>query len=224
MLLLQYRRINEVFQFKAPNYLERLEIWKLVTSHKSVPCDPNIDWESIALKYELTGGFIKNAVISALLDGVGRDPTAPQITESDILNGCKKQVRGALQMVDFNERVIPKEGLNSLVVSEPVMNKLSEIVSLEKARGILFGSWGFDEDMRARQGTTALFWGPSGTGRSRSAEAVGFELGKPLKVVDLPRLLSGAKGEHGLNGDSGAEAARTVFQVSLSGVLERLVG
>ena len=167
---------------------------------------------------------MKNAVISALLDGGGRDPTAPQITESDILNGCKKQVRGALQMVDFNERVIPKEGLNSLVVSEPVMNKLSEIVSLEKARGILFGSWGFDEDMRARQGTTALFWGPSGTGRSRSAEAVGFELGKPLKVVDLPRLLSGAKGEHGLNGDSGAEAARTVFQVSLSGVLERLVG
>lgn len=143
-----YRRINEVFQFNAPNYLERLEIWKLVTSHKAVPCDPSIDWESIALKYELTGGFIKNAVISALLDGVGRDPKTPQITETDILNGCKKQVRGALQMVDFNERVVPKEGLSSLIVSEPVMDKLSEIVSLEKARGILFGSWGFDEDMR----------------------------------------------------------------------------
>ena len=143
-----YRRINEVFQFNAPNYLERLEIWKLVTSHKAVPCDPSIDWESIALKYELTGGFIKNAVISALLDGVGRNPKSPKITETDILNGCKKQVRGALQMVDFNERVIPKEGLSALIVSEPVMDKLSEIVSLEKARGILFGSWGFDEDMR----------------------------------------------------------------------------
>jgi len=207
-----YRRINEVFQFKAPNYLERLDIWKLVTSHKAVPCDPSIDWESIALKYELTGGFIKNAVISALLDGVGRDPKSPRITEVDILNGCKKQVRGALQMVDFNERVIPKEGLSSLVVSKPVMDNLSEMVSLEKARGILFGSWGFDEDMRSRQGTTALFWGPSGTGRSRSAEAVGFELGKPLKVVDLPRLLSGRQGGHVSNDDTGAQAARTVFQ------------
>ena len=71
-----------------------------------------------------------------------------------------------------------------------------------------------------RQGTTALFWGPSGTGRSRSAEAVGFELGKPLKVVDLPRLLSGRQGGHGSNDDSGAQAARTIFQVRVWVVVE----
>jgi len=213
-----YRRINEVFEFKPPNYLERLQIWKLVTSHKAVPCGPNIDWESIALKYELTGGFIKNAVISALLDGVGRNPNSPQITEQDILNGCKKQVRGVLQMLDFHERVIPKNGLSDLIVSETVMEKLTEMVSLEKARGILFGTWGFDESMRARQGTTALFWGPSGTGRSRSAEAIGFELGKPLKVVDLPRLLTGSKGD-GSNGNSENDAVRTVFQVRLQSLL-----
>ena len=204
-----YRRISEVFEFKAPNYLERLEIWKLVTSHEAVPCDPTIDWEAIALQYELTGGFIKNAVISALLDAVGRNPKSPLVTQSDIVNGCKKQVRGALQMVEFNERVVPQAGLNELVVGENVLEQLREMVSLEKARGILFGSWGFDNDMRARQGTTALFWGPSGTGRSRSAEAIGFELGKPLKVVDLPRLLSERKGD----GDSGnAAAARNVFK------------
>jgi len=207
-----YRRISEVFEFKPPNYLERLEIWKLVTSHKAVPCDPNIDWEAIALKYELTGGFIKNAVISSLLDAVGRDARSPKIMQDDILNGCKKQVRGALQMLDFNERVLPRGGLSELVVSEPVTERLRDIVSLEKARGILFGSWGFDDDMRSRQGTTALFWGPSGTGRSRSAEAIGYELGKPLKVVDLPRLLSEKKGQHDSNGEGGAKAARTVFQ------------
>jgi len=66
---------------------------------------------------------------------------------------------------------------------------------MEKARAVLFGQWGFDTmggDMRARQGTTALFWGLTGTGRTRAAEALGFELGKPLKVVDLPHLLSAA--------------------------------
>lgn len=115
-------------------------------------------------------------------------------------------------MVDFNERVIPRGGLSELVVSDSVLEKVRDIVNLEKARGILFGSWGFDDDMRARQGTTALFWGPAGTGRSRTAEAIGFELGKPLKVVDLPRLLSEKKGNSDGTGDGGVKAARSVFQ------------
>ena len=98
-------------------------------------------------------------------------------------------------MVECNEKVIPRGGLSDLIVAESVTAKIQENVNLEKARGILFGSWGYDDDMLARQGTTALFWGPSGTGRSRSAEAIGFELGKPLKVVDLPPLLSEKKGQ-----------------------------
>lgn len=173
-----YRRISEVFEFKRPNYLERLEIWKIVTSHDTIPCEESIDWESIALQYELTGGFIKNAVIAALLDAVGRNPSSPVLTQNDIVEGCKKQVRGALQMMEFDERVVPQSGLDELIASDAVKNNLQDMVSLEKARGILFGSWGFNDDMRDRQGTTALFWGPAGTGRSRAAE------GKLSRVVE----------------------------------------
>lgn len=113
-------------------------------------------------------------------------------------------------MMEFDERVIPKAGLDELIVSNDIKKELEEMVSLEKARGILFGSWGFSDDMRGRQGTTALFWGPSGTGRSRAAEALGFELGKPLKVVDMPRLLVEKKGRR--QGSSGMTAVREIFQ------------
>lgn len=206
-----YRRISEVFEFKRPNYIERLEIWKIVTSHEAIPCQESIDWDSIALQYELTGGFIKNAVIAALLDAVGRDPSSPLITQNDIVAGCKKQVRGALQMMEFDERVVPRAGLDELIASNSVKKELEEMVILEKARGILFGSWGFSDDMRGRQGTTALFWGPSGTGRSRATEALGFELGKPLKVVDMPRLLVEKKGRRQGTND-GMAVVRQLFQ------------
>jgi len=33
----------------------------------------DIDWKALAMKYELTGGFIKNAVLSALSSAVNRD-------------------------------------------------------------------------------------------------------------------------------------------------------
>ena len=184
-----YRRISQVFDFKQPNYLERLEIWKLVTAHSAIPCCDDIDWEAVALKYELTGGFIKNAVISALLSAVGRDPENPCITEDDVVAGCRKQVRGALQMTDFDQRVLPQAGLDDFIGSNAVCDKLQSMIRLEKARGVLFGQWGFNDEMRSRQGTTALFWGVAGVGRSRAAEAVGFELGKPLKVVDFSSLI-----------------------------------
>ena len=101
-------------------------------------------------------------------------------------------MRGALQMHGFSERLIPRHGLDHLVLPKKIRAALKEIVDLEKARGVLFGAWGFDAFLRKRQGTTALFWGPDGTGKLSAAEALGFELGKPLKVVDLPHLLSAA--------------------------------
>jgi hypothetical protein len=65
--------------------------------------------------------------------------------------------------------------------------------------------------MRARQFTAAVFWGPSGTGLSRAAEAIGFELGKPLKLVDMPRILSDEKGSLDSPADGRAHAARAVL-------------
>lgn len=200
-----YRRISEVFEFKQPNHVERLEIWRLITAHESVPCEDRIDWEAVALQYELTGGFIKNAVLAALLAAVGRSPDNPLVVESDIIDGCKKQMRGALQMQDFDERKVPTSGLDELIVCDSARKQLKDMIDLEKARGILFGMWGFDDQMRDRQGTTALFWGPRGTGRGDAAEAVGYELGKPLKVVDFPQLL-------GRTGRANPSTVRDVFK------------
>lgn len=116
-------------------------------------------------------------------------------------------MRGALQMLDFEQRLVPEASLDDLVVTDPVREQLQAMIRIEKARSVLFGLWGFPEGMRARQGTTALFWGPTGTGRSRAAEAVGFELGKPLKIVEFPQLLSGVGAEK-----SGSAVVRDIFK------------
>lgn len=36
-----------------------------------------------------------------------------------------------------------------------------------------------------KQGATALFHGEPGTGKTSAAEAIGFEVGRPLKVIFL---------------------------------------
>jgi len=105
-------------------------------------------------------------------------------------------------MVDFYRRVIPCQGIDSLVLPNDVAKQLQDIVNYEKARSVMFAQWGFDEKMGQDQGVTALFYGPPGTGKSLAAEGIGYELGKPLKVVNCASLLSKYVGETGKNIES----------------------
>lgn len=80
-------------------------------------------------RYELTGGYIKNALVSALLLAISRSADDPKVTEDDIVAGCQMQMRGSLQMKAFLHRVVPKTGLDDLVLSAQ-MRKQVGILSL----------------------------------------------------------------------------------------------
>lgn len=57
-------------EFAAPSHLQRERIWHMHTSECGLPVSDAIDWEKISRKYDLSGGFIKNAVMSSLLMGM----------------------------------------------------------------------------------------------------------------------------------------------------------
>ncbi|KAG6551896.1 hypothetical protein Mapa_006512 [Marchantia paleacea] len=180
-----HRRITCVSEFHPPDHTQRRAIWKLASER--LPVHDSIDWDRISLRYELTGGYIKNALVSALLMAISRDSMNPSMSEEDIVNGCRLQMRGSLQMKTFTHRVVPKTGMDDLILSSGMREKMDAIVTFEKARAVLLGQWGFQQE---RLGTACLFWGPHGTGKSSAAEAIGFELGRPLKVINCAQLIS----------------------------------
>ena len=52
----------------------------------------------LALRFELTGGFIKNAILSALSIAVSRDGDNPEVCHKDLRQGANLQLRGRLRM------------------------------------------------------------------------------------------------------------------------------
>ena len=60
-----FRRISYVFHFPKPNKKDRKKIWENIFG-ANVPLDKNIDFDFIS-NFELSGGSIKNIVISACL-------------------------------------------------------------------------------------------------------------------------------------------------------------
>ncbi|POM58519.1 AAA family ATPase [Phytophthora palmivora] len=202
-----HRRITAVFEFKAPDHIQRRKIWDVLVLRGALKTEDGIDWDEIALKYELSGGFIKNAILSALLKSISRNGESPVISQADIVAGCALQMRGSLHMKTFDHRVVPTSGLDELIVEDSVKDKLRQIVQFEKARSVIYGQWGFDfgQSNKQQKGVSVLVCGPAGIGKLNAAKAIGFEIGRPLKVVNFAQLAA----------DSAAEsrkALRAVFK------------
>lgn len=186
-----HRRITAVFEFKAPDHIQRRKIWQVLLK-SSLKTSDDIDWDAIALKYELSGGFIKNAIMSALLKAISRNAEDPVITHDDVVTGCALQMRGSLHMKTFDHRVVPTHGLDQLIVEEAVKDRLKRVVAFEKARSVIYGQWGFDfgQSNKQQKGMSVLLCGPPGVGKLNAAKSIGFEIGRPLKVVNFSQLQS----------------------------------
>jgi hypothetical protein len=72
-----------------------------------------------------------------------------------------------MQMKSFTHRVVPKISMEELILSSALRERLDAVINFEKARAVLLGQWGFEQE---RLGTACLFWGPHGTGKSAAAE------------------------------------------------------
>ena len=88
-----HRRISRVYMFRPPNCQQRLLLWDSFRS-AGLQFHADIDWNTISMKYELTGGFIKNAVMNALMMACARDVEHPVINQEDLVQGCSTQMRG----------------------------------------------------------------------------------------------------------------------------------
>eukprot|EP01117_Protostelium_nocturnum_P002988 TRINITY_DN13919_c0_g1_i1.p1 TRINITY_DN13919_c0_g1~~TRINITY_DN13919_c0_g1_i1.p1 ORF type:complete len:1057 (+),score=459.92 TRINITY_DN13919_c0_g1_i1:75-3245(+) len=185
-----HRRVTLAIEFIKPDPILRESIWK-ANIPSGLVLDANVNLKDLAMNFELTGGFIKNAILSALSIAVARDgEKSATVKQEDLEAGARLQLRGRLRMINFEHRVVPTRGLESLVLAKTKVALLQSIVDYEKARQILFGQWGFDRVMGADKANSVLFYGPPGTGKTLAAEAVAFSTGKPLKFVNTGELIS----------------------------------
>jgi hypothetical protein len=88
------RRLDLVVDFPFPDAAQRLALWR--HSLLSVPCVPGIDLERCAREFELAGGAIRSAVVTAAYAGAGRGEA---VTEADLLAGAQREYRKAGRLV-----------------------------------------------------------------------------------------------------------------------------
>ncbi|MFJ6054571.1 ATP-binding protein [Streptomyces sp. NPDC092307] len=111
--------------------------------------------------------------------------------------------------------VVPETGRHDLVLPGRVREQLDLLVSRVRHREEVFRTWPLRRGGGRGHGTSALFAGESGTGKTMAAEALAHELGLDLYVISIPSLVSKYIGETEKNLERVFSAAELLGSVVL---------
>ena len=141
-----------------------------------------------------------DAIRAAAAQG-GDDPDA-------LWRACRAQARPRLG--GLAQRLDPVASWDDLVLPEVEREILEEIGAHVRRRAEVYDGWGFAGTSTRGLGISALFEGPSGTGKTMAAEVLARQLDLDLWKIDLSQVVSKYIGETERN-------LRRVFDAAESG-------
>jgi SpoVK/Ycf46/Vps4 family AAA+-type ATPase len=143
------------------------------------------------MSFPLSLGGIDRGVRLAVLEGAGELEESQQPAA---LGAALRRVASP-DLPRFARAVEPTFDLDDVVLPDDRRQQLREMVAhVRHAYQVLY-TWGFREQLPYGRGVTALFSGPSGTGKTMAAQAIARELGTRAYLVDLSRVVSKYIGE-----------------------------
>ncbi len=123
---------------------------------------------------------------SQLADRLEDDPDA-------LWRACRSAATPRL--THLAERIVASAGWDDLVLPPLQQHLLRQLASQTRRRMTVYEDWGFAAKDKRGLGVSALFFGPSGTGKTLAAEVLAADLGLDLYRIDLSSVVSKYIGE-----------------------------
>lgn len=115
----------------------------------------------------------------------------PELIAADIDASVRRLASGTLETL--TTRIAPRRTWADVVVSPDRLALLEGIVDRYRNSHLVYEDWGFTPN--PSRGLVALFSGPSGTGKTLTAEVIAGDLGLDLFKLDLSSVVSKYIGE-----------------------------
>jgi hypothetical protein len=144
--------------------------------------------ENILSQFDLDPGSFRSVCADVLSSRQAETPIGERLWDS-----CRVQARARLDALA--QRIEPAATWEDIVLPEPQLRVLREIAIHVRHRSQVYHSWGFAERTSRGLGISALFAGPSGTGKTMAAEVLANELRLDLFRIDLSQVVSKYIGE-----------------------------
>ncbi len=182
--------------FPAPEVTERRSCWQQNAAGAGLKIDET-DLNRLAEAFRLSSAQIAEAVAAARNFAMVRSCQATNGGEpengSDLFAAARAQ--SAHNLAKLAIKIDPLHKWPDIVLPADTLAQLHEVCQRAIYFQRVFADWGFDRKLSLGKGTTALFSGPSGTGKTMAAEIIANELELELYRIDLSMVISKYIGE-----------------------------
>jgi hypothetical protein len=154
---------------------------------------------TLASSYALSLDQVDEAFRIVAADGGTLNPTDPQLSRT-----LFKAFRAVAcpDLPKFARRLDSQFELKDVILPLEHHSQLQEVVNNVRNASKVLDSWGFAPQLPYGRGVSALFSGPSGTGKTMAAQAIAHALQTDIFSVDLSRIVSKYIGETEKNLDA----------------------
>jgi hypothetical protein len=176
------------FDVQTPTTQEQQALWQEMLGPVAVHLNGQVD--RLTAQFNLSAPAIQAACVQAVGQATG--DTAGQLPAL-LWQACRTQARPRLD--DLAQRIESVASWEDLVLPERERQMLQDIAVHVRHRTCVYETWGFAAKSPRGLGISALFAGPSGTGKTMAAEVLANELQLDLYRIDLSQVVSKYIGE-----------------------------
>ncbi|MCB9128397.1 MAG: ATP-binding protein [Ardenticatenales bacterium] len=186
------RRLTLTLDIDPPTVEEQVALWQRALG----PTESTLTGQvtEIVAQFSLGAHAIHTAAAAVL--GQVEDSRKAGETErlvSTLWEACRQQNRPQLE--ELAQRIDPIASWEDLVLPSTQIHLLREAAAQVRQRMKVYHDWGFAKKGNRGLGISALFAGPSGTGKTMAAEVLARSLQLDLYRVDLSAVVSKYIGE-----------------------------
>jgi hypothetical protein len=174
------------FDIRRPSENERRELWRSLLGDVGGWLSLNGALDVVVGQFELSPPAIRAAAREA--EAIADEPLSERLWDA-----CRRHARPSLD--DLAQRIDPDAGWADLVLAPPQLAMLRQVAAQVRWRTRVYDDWGFAAGGGRGRGISALFAGPSGTGKTMAAEVLARELRLDLFRIDLSAVVSKYIGE-----------------------------
>ena len=174
------------FRLQRPTQTEQADLWVEALAPNTVL--PAEDIDRITGQFNLEAADIATVVVAAELEA-GANP----VTGDIVWEACRIHARPAMQ--DLAQHIVSASNWEDLILPNSQTRILEDVVRNVRHRTKVYNEWGFASKGTRGLGISAMFAGPSGTGKTLAAEVIANDLGLDLYRIDLSSVVSKYIGE-----------------------------
>jgi hypothetical protein len=204
--------------FRHASHDQSVALWRAALADAQLALD-RAEINALAGRFRLTAGQIADASATARVRArIGTGPSHRDLVYAAARAQCGHDLAALARKIE------PTFAWEDIVLPEDTLAQLREICRRVAGRHHVLGTWGFGRRLSYGKGTTALFTGPSGTGKTMAVEVLARALDLDVYRIDLSGVVSKYIGETEKNLDRVFRAAESANAVLFFDEADALFG